>query len=111
WNMGDPPGRRGITQIRHVTGFLAFWDELRRRHPNLLIDCCASGGRRNDVEAMRRAVPLWRSDDFGDPVGQQCQTYGISLWLPYHGSGMSPTDPYALRSAMFPSYMVFLGAL
>ena len=45
-NLGDAPHRRGMTQIRHVTGFLAFWDELRRRHPHLLIDTCASGGRR-----------------------------------------------------------------
>ena len=53
WNMSDPIGQRGITQIRHVTGFLAFWDELRCRHPQLLIDTCASGGRRLDLETVR----------------------------------------------------------
>ena len=26
--------RQGITEIKHVTGYLAYWDELRRRHPN-----------------------------------------------------------------------------
>ncbi len=106
WNMDDPPGRRGITQINHVTGFLAFWDELLRRHPALLIDCCASGGRRNDLESMRRSVPLWRSDDFGDPVGQQGQTYGMALWLPYYGGAMATADTYSLRSVMVPSFSI-----
>ena len=53
----------------------------------MLIDSCASGGRRNDLETMRRAVPLWRSDYAFEPIGQQCMTYGIRLWLPYHGTG------------------------
>jgi alpha-galactosidase len=111
WNMADPPGRRGITQIRHVTGLLAFWDELRQRHPDLLIDCCASGGRRNDLECMQRAVPLWRSDDNGAALNEQCHTYGIAFWLPYYGSGISPSDVYTLRSGMLPSYQIFLQVL
>jgi alpha-galactosidase len=49
--------------------FLEHLDELRRRHPNMLIDSCASGGRRNDLETLRRAVPLLRSDYIMEPVG------------------------------------------
>ena len=86
----DTEDRQGITEIKHVTGYLAYWDELRRRHPDMLIDSCASGGRRNDLETMRRAVPLWRSDYAFEPVGHQCMTYGISLWLPFHGTGTVP---------------------
>ena len=33
WRANDAPDRQGITEIRHVTGYLAYWDELRRRHP------------------------------------------------------------------------------
>ena len=80
---GDTEDRQGITEIRYVTGYLAYWDELRRRHPDMLIDSCASGGRRNDLETMRRAVPLLRSDYIMEPVGNQCHTYGISFWYPY----------------------------
>lgn len=96
WRANDAPDRQGITEIKHVTGYLAYWDELRRRHPNMLIDSCASGGRRNDLETMRRAVPLWRSDYAFEPIGHQCMTYGISQWLPYHGTGtvMSAAAPY-----------------
>lgn len=100
-----------MTEIRHVTGYLAYWDELRRRHPDMLIDSCASGRRRNDVETMRRAVPLWRSDYAYEAIGHQCMMYGLSLWLPYHGtgtvftrnasyygSGPTPVEPYAFWS-------------
>ncbi|NLC56542.1 MAG: hypothetical protein GX774_06880 [Armatimonadetes bacterium] len=87
WRANDAEDRQGITEIRHVTGLLAYWDELRRRHPNLLIDTCASGGRRNDLETLRRAVPLWRTDYAYEPVGTQCHTYGISFWIPYSGTG------------------------
>ena len=45
WRSVDAPDRQGIAEIRHVAGYLAFWDELIARHPNLLIDSCASGGR------------------------------------------------------------------
>jgi alpha-galactosidase len=96
WRQNDPPDRRGITEIKHVTGYLTYWDELRRRHPNMLIDSCASGGRRNDLETMRRAVPLWRSDYAFEPNGHQCMTYGISMWIPFQGTGTVATKnaPY-----------------
>jgi len=113
WNAKDVPGRSGMTQMKHVTGHLAFWDELRRRHPHLWIDSCASGGRRNDLETMRRSVPLLRSDYQFEPTGNQCQTYGISLWLPYYGTGVGPqttnggawgSGQYVVRSSLAPSY-------
>jgi alpha-galactosidase len=96
WRAADEPDRQGITENKHVCGYLAYWDELRRRHPQMLIDSCASGGRRNDLETMRRSVPLWRSDYAYEPIGHQCMTYGISLWLPYHGTGTvaSSAAPY-----------------
>ena len=116
WRANDAPDRQGITEIKHVTGYLAFWDELRRRHPNMLIDACASGGRRNDLESLRRAVPLWRSDYAYEPIGHQGMTHGISLWIPYHGTGTvasreagyygggaTAVEPYAFWSNAAPS--------
>jgi alpha-galactosidase len=60
---------------------------------------------------MRRAVPLWRSDYAYEAIGHQCMTYGLSLWLPFHGtgtvfarnasyygSGRTPVEPYAFWS-------------
>lgn len=116
WRAADAQDRQGITEIQHVTGLLAYWDELRQRHPNMLIDECASGGRRNDLEMMRRAVPMWRSDKTMEPCGQQSMTYGISMWIPYFGTGTvawgdaayfitgkSPVESYGFWSSACPS--------
>ena len=101
WQAHDAPDRQGMTEMRHVTGLLAFWDELLRRHPEMLYDNCASGGRRNDLESMRRGVPYTKSDYALEPVGVQCETYGISLWLPYYAATwMWNDDAYTCRSNM-----------
>ncbi len=113
WRANDTPDRQGMTEIRHVEGYLAYWDELRRRHPAMLIDSCASGGRRNDLETLRRAVPLLRSDyqSFdGNPayaLGNQGHTYGLALWIPYFGQGVYYHDDqlvYNVRSHFCPSF-------
>ncbi len=110
WRANDAPDRQGITEIKHVTGYLAYWDELRRRFPNMMIDTCASGGRRNDLETLRRAVPLWRSDYAYDPIPMQALTYGISLWMPYYGTGINSVEPYIFRSQMTPGVVMGLDA-
>ncbi len=102
WRSNDAPDRQGITENKHVQGYLAFWDELVRRHPRLLIDSCASGGHRNDLETLRRALPLLRSDSIFDPVGEQAHTYGLALWMPYYGTGFIEFNTYVFRSLMGP---------
>ena len=75
---------------------------MLKRHPGMLIDSCASGGRRNDLETLRRAVPLLRSDYTFEPVGEQSHAYGISFWMPYNGTGSITADPYLIRSLASP---------
>ncbi len=103
WRQNDARDRQGITENHYVTGYLAFWDALLERDPNLLIDSCASGGRRNDLETMRRSVPLWKCDYAVEPVGMQCQTYGLAMWLPYFGNCGGQIDKYVFRSNMYPA--------
>jgi len=103
WRQNDAVDRQGICENHWVTGYLEFWDELLRRNPKLLIDSCASGGRRNDLETMRRSVPLWKSDYAIEPVGMQCQVYGLAFWLPYFGNCGGQMDPYFFRSNMNPA--------
>ncbi|HEY3265660.1 MAG TPA: alpha-galactosidase [Armatimonadota bacterium] len=115
WRAADVEDRQGIAENRHVVGLLAYWDELRKRHPDMLIDTCASGGRRVDLECLRRAAPLWRSDYAYEPVGHQGQTYGLSAWVPfsgtgtagkdagYYGEGNGPVDSYTFWSNVAPS--------
>ena len=101
WAKNDEPGRAGIREIRHIEGLYAFWDYLLERFPNLLIDNCASGGRRIDLESVSRSAPLWRTDyNYGEPVGYQCHTYGLELYLPLHGTGVQNTDKFTFRSSL-----------
>ena len=96
-----------------MEGYLAYWDELRHRHPGMLIDSCASGGRRNDLETLRRAVPLLRSDyqSFsGDPryaLGNQCHHVRIVVLdslLSAGGLLQRGELVYAVRSHFCPAF-------
>jgi alpha-galactosidase len=102
WRDHDTPDREGITEIKYVEGFLHYLDELHRLHPNVLFDTCASGGRRNDLETLRRAVPMHRSDYTYEPVGIQNAGYGIAFWIPYYGTPVVAHDNYDFRSAWGP---------
>jgi len=100
WRAADDPDRIGMTEIRHIEGLYAFWDSLLARHPGLVIDNCASGGRRIDLETVSRSSPLWRTDySYFEPNGYQCHTYGLSFFLPLSGTGNNNPDPYYFRSS------------
>ena len=102
WRDADQPGRSGITEIRHIENLYKFWDYLLDRFPGLLIDNCASGGKRLDWESIGRSAPLWRSDyyHYDDPDGYQCHTYGLNFFLPIHGTGILLPDQYSFRSSL-----------
>ena len=60
WRANDAPDRQGMTEMAHVMGLLWWWDELKRRHPDMLFDTCASGGRaerRRDPSPVGAAHP------------------------------------------------------
>ncbi len=105
WQSQDTPDRQGMTEIKYIEGFLQFWDDLRAYHHGMFIDCCAAGGRRNDLEILRRAVPLLQSDYRWEPNGTQANNYGAALWMPYHGTGgPNVFTTYMWRSFMGPSH-------
>ena len=68
----------------------------------MVIDNCASGGKRLDWETISRSVPLWRSDYYhhDDPDGYQCHTYGLNYFLPIDGTGILLPDKYSFRSSL-----------
>ncbi len=102
WEANDEPGRIGMKEVRHIEGLYTFWDDLIAEFPELLIDNCASGGRRLDLETISRSAPLWRSDyyHYDDPDGYQGHTYGLNFFLPLHGTGILQTDSYSFRSSI-----------
>ncbi|NLV45077.1 MAG: hypothetical protein GXY07_11325 [Candidatus Hydrogenedentes bacterium] len=104
WNTDEAEEQQALNQVRHINGLYRFLDALVERFPELIIDNCASGGRRLDFEMMRRTVAYWHSDSCWDskdyPRNVQAMAHGVSLWLPLHGLGAAATDIPALRSGM-----------
>jgi len=101
WLAMDAPDRVGIAEMKHIEGLYTYWDALLAKIPGLLIDNCASGGRRIDLETISRSVPLWRTDyQYFEPNGYQCHTYGLHLFLPCSGTGNNNPQKYFFRSSM-----------
>lgn len=104
WRRNDEPDRQGITEIRYIEGLYAMWDDLLARHPGLMIDNCASGGRRIDIETCSRSIPLWHSDmqcEGPKPAADQLQNGGLTRWVPLHGCGNFGLEPsYTFCSQM-----------
>lgn len=104
WRHNDAEERIGITEIKYINGLYKLWDALLNKFPHLMIDNCASGGRRIDIETMRRSFPLWRSDCTCpanyDPEIMQCHNQSYNLWLSHSGAGTGRIyDEYRIRSA------------
>jgi len=59
----------------------ALIDELRRRHPAVEFESCASGGGRIDHEILRRAERVWTSD-CNDALERQTIQRGASMLIP-----------------------------
>lgn len=105
----DKEDRIGITEIKHITGLYKLWDRLHEKHPTLLIDNCASGGRRFDIETFKRSIPFFRSDyqcNFNEnPEVIQTHNSGIAKYVPLNGcSSKTAGDIYAARSSYSTSW-------
>ena len=112
WHTADKAegeNRVGITEIKYITNEYRFLDGLVEMNPGLMIDSCASGGRRLDLEMMKRTIPLWNSDytthpDTATADGNRALCYNLTWWLPIHaggGANVTAWDTiYRFRAAM-----------
>ncbi|MGN1409542.1 MAG: alpha-galactosidase [Eubacteriales bacterium] len=128
WTLAEEEDRIGAIENLHVQGYLRYWDELIFRNPGLWIDSCASGGRRNDLETMRRAVPLHYTDvGYGWHAIKQKQFCEMHEWIPYFrshnmswdnesvaadGGEWVNNDEFSFQNAMVPAvtYMTWFNA-
>lgn len=106
WRDNDADDRKGVSEIKHINGLYAFWDELHRRFPNLLFENCASGGTRMDVEMMSRAQSYCRDDAHMFPNCDEL-TQNITLnstpYIPFTGGEtftVQVYDTYAFLSRL-----------
>ena len=93
WRENEAPDRQGMNENLHVQGYLQYWDDLLTRNPGLWIDSCASGGRRNDLETMRRSVPLHYTDfGYGNQPVKLSFHHTLFQWLPYFKEATASWD-------------------
>lgn len=119
WTHADKEyydNRTGITENHYVSNLYRYLDGLCKNVDGLIIDNCASGGRRLDLEMVRRSVPVWRSDYNCNPhedilEATQFQTFGISFWLPLSGTVAYSESEYAARSCIMPMSLETFGTI
>ncbi len=120
WQKADKEfcsGREGITENHYVTNLYAYLDCLLDSIDGLVIDNCASGGKRLDLEMTRRSLPLWRSDyNCANEEGvlkpdvleaTQSMTYGLSFWFVYSGTNRHFYSEYSSRTAILTNQSVY----
>ncbi len=123
WALGDEregEGRYGITENKAVVGHYKLWDgiiaDCAKRGRDTFVDSCASGGGRNDLESMRRGIPLLRSDsDRTTTAIRLSMNTAFNKWIPFCGTiateqpdQLSPDgvrDPYILRASYNPVFI------
>lgn len=113
--------RRGITECKFIDGHYRMWDEIIACTLSYggcgFVDSCASGGGRNDLESLRRGVPLLRSDADRTTVALRLSmTTALGAWIPFMGantkekeSQLAPvgnSDPYIWRASYLPALNV-----
>jgi alpha-galactosidase len=109
WDSHDVLNRRGLLQIRHIEGLYRVIDSIRNRCPITLMEGCASGGRRIDLEMARRFHTFWISDYTIDPNLIRFHIEGLShflpgnymyvcYWLPVSAGTNPPPDDISFQS-------------
>jgi len=102
WRRNDPPDRQGITEMKYIEGLYAYWDRIAAAWPDSLRIECSSGGRRIDLETVRRMHVHQKSDYWFHNEVDQASIWGLSQYLP-NNVFMAPLnrmDDYSFHSAM-----------
>ena len=110
--------RRGITECRFIIGHYRMWDDIIACTLSFggcgFVDSCASGGGRNDLESLRRGIPMLRSDyDRTATSIRLAMTTSFNKWIPFCGANtrekrnaLGPrgvSDPYVWRCSYLPA--------
>lgn len=80
-DSGHAPSGRAAVHDQTVAVY-ALMDELRRRHPDVEIESCSSGGARVDLEVLQHTDRIWTSDCIDALERQSIQRYTVLLVPP-----------------------------
>ncbi len=102
WRYADAPDRQGITEMKYIEGLYAYWDHIATAWPDSLREECASGGRRIDLETIRRMHFHQKSDYWFDNDVDQASLWTLSQYLPNNviSVPLNRMDDYSFHSAM-----------
>ena len=109
WNTRDSVNTAGLTQIRYLQGEYELLDRIRERYPDLVIESCASGGRRIDLETISRSGTIWKSDETVDMMATRGQATGGNYFLP--GGLLNTNLPGASGASTFELHSLFAGPM
>ena len=89
--------RYGITESKFIIGHYKMWDDIIECTLSYggcgFVDSCASGGGRNDLESLRRGVPLLRSDsDRTTAALRLSMSSSFNKWIPFCGASSKETS-------------------
>ncbi len=102
WRFNDAEDRQGITEIRYIEGLYAYWERIHSAWPDCIMEECASGGRRIDLETVKRMHVHQESDYWFDNDVDQCQIWSLSQYLPNNvfDTPIIRLDDYTFHSTM-----------
>lgn len=108
WDMNRAYSETGAQNLensqelwyRHIKAVYEIADKLKAKHPDLQIECCASGGGRVDFGSLSHFDMVWTSDNT-DPLDRLEMQDGFSLlypikcmraWVTDTGRNVRPND-------------------
>ena len=91
-HLTDPISNGRPVVRKQTEAIYRIFDELKKRHPGLEIESCASGGGRIDLGMIEHADRFWTSDQ-NDPLERQQIQRWTGLVIPpeYLGTHIGPT--------------------
>jgi alpha-galactosidase len=108
WDSLDSPDRQGIGEIQYITGMYEYWDGLRSEIPGVLLEGCAAGGRRIDLETISRMHIHQKTDFWFNNEVDQLSIWGLSQYLPNNCfvAHLDRLDDYSFHSTLASSLCV-----
>jgi alpha-galactosidase len=97
-HLSDPISDGRPVVRKQTEAIYRLFDELKRRHPGLEIESCASGGGRVDLGMIEHADRFWTSDQ-NDPLERQQIQRWSALVIPpeFLGTHIGPTVGHQMQ--------------
>lgn len=90
WDNAEQPDRKGLMELGFYQGWYHTVERIFKKHPDVWIESCASGGRIIDLAQLRRSQSIWVNDnpiyanqgiEYDDWYNRNIRT-GLNLILP-----------------------------